>query len=101
MGFYTQGYQSKKKNDTNIDIDPKTMYTYKAYSKNIQHSIANLTELPEFVQCLQTKQPSKSKNVKSEDYIEVMKKRLKDMFMLPLTEDEQLKIKDSKKSTEL
>ena len=30
-----------------------------------------------------------------------MKKKLKDMFMLPLTEDEQNKIKDSKKSTEL
>lgn len=77
------------------------MYTYKAYSKNIQHTIANLTELPEFVLSIQTKQPSKSKPVKSDDYIEQMKKKLKDMFMLPLTEDEQNKIKDSKKSTEL
>ena len=49
MGFYTSSYQCRKKNDTNIDIDPKTMYTYKAYSKNIQQAIAGLVELPELV----------------------------------------------------
>jgi len=35
VDFYTSNYVSKKKTDMNVDIDPKTMYTYKAYSHHI------------------------------------------------------------------
>ena len=49
----------------NIDIDPKSMYTYKAYSHHIQNTIALMAEVPEITKVLKKKQ-----NPKVEEWVE-------------------------------
>lgn len=79
----------------NVDIDPKTMYTYKAYSHHIQNTLANMADLPELTKISFKKQ--KSVPV-IDQFIEGWRKTLKEMFLLPLTEDEINKIKEKTKN---
>ncbi len=86
---------SKKKTDMNVDIDPKTMYTYKAYSHHLQNTIANMADLPELTRSFVKKAKP---NPKQEEFFEGWRKQLKDMFLLPLTDEEILKLKERTKS---
>ncbi len=76
----------------NVDVDPKSMYTYKAYSHHIQNTIAHMAEVPE----LTKKGPLKKSKVRSDEFLDGLKKQLMDMFLLPLTDDEMTKIRDKK-----
>lgn len=78
----------------NVDIDPKSMYTYKAYSHHLQNTIAHMADLPELTQSFVKKQKP---NPKVEEFLEGYWKQLKDMFLLPLTEEEISKLKEKKK----
>lgn len=71
VDFYTQNYVSKRKTDMNVDIDPKTMYTYKAYSHNLQNTIANMAELPELTRSFSKKSKP---NPKLEEFLEGWRK---------------------------
>mgnify|MGYP000977470576 CR=1 FL=1 len=79
----------------NVDIDPKTMYTYKAYSHNLQNTIANMADLPELTRSFAKKSKP---NPKQEEFLEGWRKQLKDMFLLPLTDEEVTKLKERTKS---
>jgi hypothetical protein len=49
LEHYTNGYERNLRADTNIDIDPKTHYVFKAYSQHLQATLAEMAGKPALV----------------------------------------------------